>query len=100
VIAEHRDHGDRAGAQILRKEFGLLWLAEIGEIPGEHQDICFAGNLAKKVAVGSLRILLNMQIAHGGNLDLAVAVRFASRLPLFSHRGIPLRRRRRRSPIP
>ena len=73
VVAEHGDDRDRAGAQVFGQKLGLARLAEVGEVAGEHQNVCLPGDVPEQVAVGNRMVLHHVQIAHRGDPEHTVA---------------------------
>ena len=39
VVAEHAEHRDRAGADVLGEDLRFARLAEIGEVAAQHEDV-------------------------------------------------------------
>ena len=50
VVAEDGDHRHRAVTQILGEDLGLLRLAEIGEVAGQHEHVGGLGDLGEELA--------------------------------------------------
>ncbi|KAK0361017.1 hypothetical protein LTR94_025016, partial [Friedmanniomyces endolithicus] len=95
VIAEHADHGDAAGAQILQQVLHLDRLAEIDQVAAQAQHVRVFMHPVEQVAIGAMRGLADMQVADGGDAQLLLRSGFHARLRRLAVSGGGGRFRRR-----
>ena len=52
VIAEHAEHRDGAGLDVLGEDLRLAGLAEIGEVAAQQQHVGMARDFGEQLAIG------------------------------------------------
>ena len=70
VIAQHPDHRNFAGADVLQQDLHLARLAEIDQISAQAQDVGVVGHTLEQFAVRPLVGLAHMQVADRGHAQL------------------------------